>query len=180
MRPILLLFISTLAAHCLAGEDCTIARESLVEPTPKSATIAQSFWQKSSEGSDNIDLLTLIFKDGSVAVIEHKYCSMYNFEVAYYTNNPAQFENTEALSSTLKNLYNLSAIQDKSIDSAIGTMTNRLKEKGYNSEQAIGTGFDSSTKNNQKAEFSISYQPLEDSSIHKAALFIYLGVGGAD
>lgn len=180
MRPILLLFISTLAAHCLAGESCTIARESLTEPTPKDVTIAQSFWQKDSKGREHIDRLTLLFKDGSVAVVEHKYCSMYNFEAAYYTDNQAKFSDTEKLTETLKNLYALSAIQDKSLDIAISTMTNRLKEKGYSEEQAIGTGYDSSTEKNQKVEFSLSYQPLEDSSIHKAAIFFYMGVGGED
>ena len=180
MRFLVLLFISILAANCLAGENCTITHQNLAEPTPTDANIDQSFWQKDSDGSEKIDRLTLLVKDGSVAVVEHKYCTMYNFELAFYTNNKTQFENTQALSSTLKNLYNLSAVQDKSIDTAINAMADRLKEKGFDTEQAMGTGYDSSTANNQKAEFSLSYQPLEDSSIHKAALFIYMGVGGTD
>lgn len=180
MRLSLLVFIFALATNSFAGENCTITHQSLAEPTPTDENIAKFFWQKDSDGSEKIDRLTLLLKDGSVAVVEHKYCSMYNFELAYYTNNKTQFENTEALSSTLKNLYNLSAVQDKSIDTAINAMADRLKEKEFNSEQAMGTGYDSSTANNQKAEFSLSYQPLEDSSIHKAALFIYMGVGVAN
>lgn len=184
MKLVFLFLLVILTSACQADEkvknDCVFTHENLNLSTPKGLDLDQAFWQKDLDGSEKIDRITMLFKDGSVAVIEHKYCSMYNFEVAYYTDNQAKFSDTKKLNATLKNLYSLSAIQDKSLDVAINTMTNRLQEKGYSEEQAIGTGYDSSTEKNQKVEFSLSYQPLDDSSIHKAALFIYMGVGGED
>jgi len=44
-------------------------------------------------------------------------------------------------------------------------------------DQAITIGLNESNDENQPVEYSVSYLPLEDSSLHKAALFVYMGIG---
>ena len=106
MKLVFSLLLAILTSACQADEkvksDCAFTHENLNLSTPKSVDLDQAFWQKDSDNSEKIDRLTMLFKDGSVAVIEHKYCSMYNFEAAYYTDNQAKFSDTEKLTETLK------------------------------------------------------------------------------
>src|SRR5690606_28030365 len=109
---------------------------------------------------------------------EHKYCSMYNFEIAYYANRMDEFSDIKRFEETLKRFFTYSAIQDVDIQKAISAMTMRFTEKGFNAGGALTTGYEGSTQDNKRAEYNLSYVPVEDSSIHKAALFIYMGIGG--
>ena len=182
MRKIITLLIFSLTMSCNAeknnGHKCEFVGESLQLLTPESSDIANSFWQQDVDGYEAIDRLHINYKNGSVAVIEHKYCSMYNFEVAYYSKSTSEFLDVASLKKTLSKLFKAAAIADESTNRAVMAMSNRLEEKGFSPDQAIATAFDDSTKNNKRAEYSISYLPLEDSSLHKAAVFVYMGIGG--
>lgn len=182
MKIVYLILLIALSASCSAGTadngKCSITTKSLNLTTPKSADIVNSFWQDDEDGDETIKRLAIIYKDGSVAMIEHKYCSMYNFEVAYYVKDKDNINTTDAISETLNSLFAYAALKDNSQKSAIHAMTQRLKEKNFNPDNSIGTGYDQSNESNQNTEYSISYLPIEDSSLHEAALFVYMGIGG--
>jgi hypothetical protein len=182
MKLLYLTLLITLSASCSAGTadngKCSITTKSLNLTTPKSANIVNSFWQDDEDGEETIKRLTINYKDGSIAMIEHKYCSMYNFEVAYYVKDKGSVKTTDAISETLNSLFAYAALTDNSQKSAIQAMTQRLKEKKFNPDNSVSTGYDQSNESNQKSEYSISYLPIEDSSLHEAALFVYMGIGG--
>lgn len=179
MKILYLALLITLSASCSADNGkCSITTKSLNLTTPKSADIVNSFWQNDEDGEETIKRLAVIYKDGSVAMIEHKYCSMYNFEAAYYVKDKSNVNTTDAIRETLNSLFAYAALKDNSQKNAIHAMTQRLKEKNFNPDNSIGTGHDQSNESNQNTEYSISYLPIEDSSLHEAALFVYMGIGG--
>lgn len=182
MRIITTLLLTAITISCHAENNanhkCILTDKKINLITPTTKDIANSFWQKDIDGYESIDRLYINYKNGSVAIIEHKYCSMYNFEIAYYSKEKNNFSNIQNLTKTVQNLFMLSAFSDKKTQSSITAMIGKLEEKDYNSETSVFTAYDDSTEDSKRAEYSISYVPIEDSSLHKAALFIYMGIGG--
>ena len=176
----LLLAAITMSCHAEKNTDhkCTLTDKKINLITPTTKDIANSFWQKDVDGYESIDRLYINYKNGSVAIIEHKYCSMYNFEVAYYSKEKDDFSDIGNLTETLQGFFKLSAFSDKKMQSSINAMIERLKEKNYSPDTSVSTAYDDSTEDSKRAEYSIGYVPIEDSSLHKGALFIYVGIGG--
>lgn len=182
MKSLVSFLLLTLAVACHAETDgtheCPLTSKKLSFITPTSDNIANAFWQTGTDGYESVDRLHIVYKNGSVAVVEHKYCSMYNLEIAYYANKMDEFSDIKRFEETLKHFFTYSAIQDADGQKAISAMTKRFIEKGFRADSALTTGYEGSTQDNKRAEYSLSYVPVEDSSIHKAALFIYMGIGG--
>jgi hypothetical protein len=182
MKTLYLTLLIILSASCSAGtadnSKCSITTKSLKLPPPKSADIVNSFWQDDIDGEETIKRLTINYKDGSVAMIEHKYCSMYNFEVAYYVKDKNKVNTTDAISEILNSVFAYAEFKDNSQKNAINAMIQRLKEKKFTPDSNISTSYDQSNDSNQNTEYSISYLPIEDSSLHEAAVFVYMGIGG--
>src|SRR5690606_26806479 len=170
MKSLVSFLLLTLAVACHAETDgtheCPLTSKKLSFITPTSDNIANAFWQTGTDGYESVDRLHIVYKNGSVAVVEHKYCSMYNFEIAYYVNKVDELSGIKELEKTLKRFFTYSAIQDVDIQKAISAMTMRFTEKGFNADGALTTGYEGSTQDNKKAEYSLGYVPVEDSSIH--------------
>jgi hypothetical protein len=182
MRLLISLLLLTLTAACHAEKGsthtCSLTSDTLNFVTPTSDSIANTFWQKDVDGYESINRLHIMYKDGSVAVVEHKYCLMYNVEIAYYASTANELSDSKKLSEALKSFFNYSAVQDTSIQNAVSAIIKRFEEKGFDADSALATAHDDSTQDNKRAEYSVSYMPIEDSSLHRAALFIYIGIGG--
>lgn len=176
----LLFFSFTVACHAEKGteQDCQFKYSNINLITPKADNIINSYWQKDTDGYESVDRLYVSYKDGSTAIIEHKYCSMYNFEIAYYTSNKSSVSNIENLTHTLETMFSYAGIKDDTINSALADMKEKLQIKKFTPTQAIAVSADESNSDNQRVDYSVSYMPIEDSSLHEAALFIYMGIGG--
>lgn len=176
----LLFFSLTVACHAEKSteQDCQFNSSNINLITPKADNIIHSYWQKDTDGYESVDRLYVSYKDGSIATIEHKYCSMYNFEIAYYTSNKSSVSNIENLTRTLETIFSFTGIKDDTINPALADIKEKLQTKKFTPAQTITIGADESNSDNQRVEYSISYMPIEDSSLHKAALFIYMGIGG--
>lgn len=175
-----LLFSLTIACHAEneSAQDCSFTSSNVHLVTPKADNIANTYWQKSTDGYESVDRLYVNYKDGSVAIIEHKYCSMYNFEVAYYTGKKSDVSSITSLAETIKTLLAYSGIKDDSINNALIELKGKLEIKKFSAEKPIFAGANQSNLKNQAVEYSLSYMPIEDSSLHKAALFVYMAIGG--
>jgi len=158
--------------------DCNYKKVNLKLTTPQEENIAHSYWQTDTDGYESIDRLFVIYKNGSVAIIEHKYCSMYNFEVAFYSREATEFSDAISFEKTFRNLFSLAAFSDRKTRKSISTMIKQMNENNFDSSGTMSASSDASTEDSKRAELSLSYNPLEDSSLHKAALFIYMGIGG--
>lgn len=172
----ILLFITS--SLCSADYKCALSTEDITLVTPTSQDIVNTFWQDDKDEYETIKRLYVTYTDGSLAIIEHKLCAMYNFEVAYYTKNQDTLSSTEAIQKQMNLLFSYSANQNAPLNEAIASITKKLNEKDFNTENAITASFYGANEKLQKAEYKLSYLPIEDSSLNEAALFLYMGIGG--
>lgn len=170
--------ISSCNAETLEKSKCNITKNNINLITPKKPEIIHSYWQESSEGNESVNRLYLSYVDGSIAVVEHKYCTMYNYEIAYYSANKNEASTIESMANTLTELLSYAAIKPSISESPEEKIKEKLKEKGFEKDDAIYFGFHSSDTKNQLVEYSFSYASNEDSSLHRSSTFIYLGIGG--
>lgn len=163
---------------CYAKKECKYTTKNLTFPNPTSKNIANIYWQDTKEGYETIKRLYISYKDGSLALIEHKFCSMYNFEAAYYVKEKQEFEKISDIEKEIKSFFKYSSIQDNTLSEALEIMKANMIEKRFDFEKGLFTNHYDSNEHHQLAEFQIEYLPLVDTSFHDAALFIYMGIGG--
>lgn len=180
MKLLIALLTVSISLFCQAEETCDFQKKELELLSPQSTEVANSFWQQEIDSYETIDRLFINYKDGSIAVVEHKHCSMYNFEVAYYSASKNDFLNLTHLKETLNRLVDLSAVTDGATHKALDAMIKNLETEGFRPDKKAESFWDGSTDRHQRAEYGMSYLPLDDSSLHKAALFFYMGIGGED
>ncbi len=178
MKNILIIYLACFASLSYANNDCDISSKLLKFKTPESNDIANIFWQDDKDGYETIKRLHITYKDGSIAVLEHKFCSMYNFEVAYYVADRELIENTDLIQKKAKYFFTYAAIQGGDQEEAIETMAVNLHENKFNPEKEAAIGYSGHHPQYGSAEYSIDYYPLGSASIHKAAITFYVGIGG--
>lgn len=178
MKNFFVIYLACFASLSYADKDCDISSKNLKFKTPKSNDIANTFWQDDKDGYETIKRLHITYKDGSIAVLEHKFCSMYNFEVAYYAADRETVKNTDLIKNKAQYFFTYASIQGGDQQEAIVTMTNNLDEKKFNTEKEASTGYDGSHPQYGRAEYIIDYHPLDSASIHEAAITFYMGLGG--
>ena len=171
----ILLLITT--PLCFADYECEYTTNKLNFITPNSSDIVNTFWQNDKNGYETIKRLYITYTDGSTAVIEHKFCTVYNFEVAYYTSSRNRLPSTAAIEKKMKLFFTYASLQDGSQQESITTMIEALNKKKFTPEKSIAIGHRGFDPEHGDAEYSIHYQPLGDVAIHKAALTIYMGLG---
>lgn len=178
MKPLFFIAFVAFSSLCCADYKCEISTKNLSFPTPKSNDIANTFWQDDKDGHETIKRLHITYKDGSVAVLEHKFCSMYNFEVAYYVAERGALNTTESIQEKAKYFLTYASIQGGDQQEAIETMAQNLSKKKFTTENEATTGYDGSHPQYGRAEYVIDYYPLGAASIHEAAISFYMGLGG--
>lgn len=177
MKKILFL-IFFLSSASEANEKCAYLATNLKFIAPDSQDIAKTFWQDSKDGYETVKRLYITYKDGSTAVIEHKFCSMYNFEVAYYVQDKSKLAAIETIQKKANALLSYSALKDSSQQEALTAIAKNLNERNFNPDKDISTGYSGYNENYGDTEYAVSYLPIENSSLHQAALFVYVGMGG--
>ncbi|WP_323814136.1 hypothetical protein [Cellvibrio sp. NN19] len=175
-----LIFILSLvaASSCFAERKCEYTTKKLSFPNPTSAEVDNIFWQDAEDGYETIKRLYISYKDGSTAVIEHKFCSMYNFQIAYYTKDKESLKQPDQVYRKMKSLFGYASIKDDTLRDAIEVFNKNLVEEEYDYEKEFFTNHDDSNEKSQGAEFQLEYLPIEGPALHEAALFIYMGIGG--
>lgn len=119
---------------------------------------------------------TIEYKNGDIAVLEQKYCSMYNFEVTYRIKQLTQKSFTEALSNIdqlipkVKQDYRLVAPLDMIVD-------REMNEHQLSIESAFTRGLPQmAARSDNSVEHFIRFQPATGDS--EATLTFYFGLGG--
>lgn len=171
---ILLIITSQL---CHAEYKCNFLTKNLTFTTPKSDDIANTFWQDDKDGHETIKRLYITYKDGSLAVLEHRYCSVYNFEAAYYFGDKSKLANTKEFQKRAKLFFSYASVSDSSQQEAIATMIKELNEKEFDKEKNADAGYNGFDPQHGDTEYNIDYFPLDEVSVHEAALFVYMGLG---
>lgn len=165
---------------CSAKNKCTLSTEDLNLATPTHQDIANTFWQdnKNKDSNESIKRLFITYKDGSFAIIEHKYCLMYNFEAAYYSADKSKLSTTKAIQTKTEQLLAYASIKDSNQHESISELISKLNMKKFNAEKNITSSAYGFLPDYGDSEYSLDYVSLGDVSVHQAALFVYMGIGG--
>jgi len=121
--------------------------------------------RKDKESDEYITSLYLIYKNGNVATIQHKYCAMYNFEVDYLVADPKfplKKANIGKLMAQYFTLYSVKKIKfTPSLDKVLGSDLEDYKYSG-----------------NENIEISLDHYPLTSAGTYRQVESFYIGIGG--
>lgn len=189
MKLILAAFVFFIATSCNAKDastqpvanNCQYTRANLAIKAPADSSVVNSYWQKDTDkdSQESIDRLHLVFTDGSSAVIEYKYCSMYNFSVVYYARSVDAIDNEKKVAAIVDRLVGYSPVKVSFNKPFRQIVESALKSKGYNGQaklQAYLSPDDVDTSDG--IEYKISYSPLEERGVAEGVVGFYMGIGG--
>ena len=178
MKLLTLAILIITSSICYADPKCQVTAETLTFVTPKSSDITNTFWQDDKEGLEAVKRLHISYNDGSTAIIKHRFCSIYSFEVAYYVENRKNLTSIETLRSKLKTFIGYAAHADSTRQDAIKIMIDELNENGFDPSEIIGVSYNGFDPSYGDTGYDFMYFPIEHSSLHRAAIFVEIGIGG--
>lgn len=171
----LLITCSTL---CSAEQKCSIKSTDLNFVTPKADNIANTYWQNDKEDGEVIKRFFVTYKDGSTAVIKHKFCSEYKFEAVYYMEERAQMNSTDKIKTSLTAFLSYVAHKDSTQKEAIKTMFAELDKYTFVNDEVFGVTYNGHDPAYGHTGYSIIYSPMNYSSIYSSAISVEMGIGG--
>ena len=183
----LTLLALTASWACAAGESpCNNPADTVKQLPPKNATtIAHHFWEsgRDKDSNEHLKTLYLFFKNGDYAVIQHKYCSMYNFDIAFFRSGQADKLNVADVAKIVTGLYESYAAKKVTFKRPLADIiSTSLKERGFDRDKTISVGLpdDEIQHVNQRVDYSVGYTSLYMSTdIYSSVSTFYLGIGGA-
>lgn len=153
-----------------------------VEISDKSIRSQTSLNSVDPDSDEYVTTQYLLYKSGDLAVIEHKFCSMYNYELVYFVAD-GNFKTTAGNIGKLINKIFLqtAAIKPDFNESIAIAIEKKLKKSKFTSSKAFSQGLEISNNGNINIEQSINYIKLKHyTSLYQSMISYYLGVGGAD
>lgn len=125
--------------------------------------------------------LYIIYKDGNLAVVEHKYCTMYNVEISLLSrDNASQQTRLKNMTATIDRLFSSTVKID-------GTFTKPLKDiiataivERFDVDKYLSLGLPSDQVDiDDGVEYSITYSPYENIGTNFSHIVnFYFAVGG--
>lgn len=165
---------------CTAEESCQFKNSFVKEDIPKNEKVSMSYWQtgKDRDSEETVKRLYLVYKNGDMAVIEHKYCEMYNFELSYFSDRYSNVESTKKIGELISSHMIFSAIQP-SFNKNLGLIIMRkLEEKGFKTDKDLSVILpDDDVTFDEHVEYGMSYHPKMEGII-SSGLNFYMSIGG--
>lgn len=178
MKFLTFLLLIAISSSTYASNICNIKLKDLNFVTPKAANITNTYWQDDKEDGEVIKRLFVTYKDGSTAVIKHKFCSEYKFEAVYYMEKQEQTNSTEKIKTSLATFLSYVAHKDNMQKKAIKTMMAELDKYTFVPDEVFGATYNGHESVYGDASYSVLYSPLNHSAIYSAAISVEVGIGG--
>lgn len=188
MKKLLIIFLLSMSSLACSADNskCSYSEDMIKQTAPQNAAnIAAYYWQSGLDkrSDEHLKTLHIIYKNGDHAVIQHKFCSMYNFEVIYLRNSQADYLDAGSIAKIASGLYTQYAAKkakfSRPLDEIILTS---LKKAGFDVDKnsAVGLPENDASYPNARVEYSLDYKSLDEfSSIYSSVTKFYVGIGGA-
>lgn len=165
-----------------ASTDCKFNKNFIQEKPAQDKSIAHQHWRysKDPDSDEHVKTLYIIYSNGDQAVIEHKYCLMYNFELAYFAGKSSATIDQKLVGRIVeKHVKHYSAMLNNTSAKIENDVIATLNKHGFSGSKPLNKGIDSVLSKTENTELAISYMPYENiGSIYTAIVGFYLGVGG--
>ncbi|MDH5179830.1 MAG: hypothetical protein OEZ39_18430 [Gammaproteobacteria bacterium] len=177
---LLLIFFGfvTLTGQACADNACKYGKEFVKERDIKAKDISHQYWRYNldPDSGEHFKTLHLFYTNGDQAVIEHKYCSMYNFELVYFLGKSSNPSLDQIGSIVGDHVNKYSSMLNQSAEKISNRVKSTLSAHKFSSNSAFSRGFDG---NLPGTELSISFMPFDNiGSMYSGIIGFYLGVGG--
>ena len=163
MKKLLTLIVMMIPMGCAADNTACKYDESFIkEVMPNNKDILKSYWKKGidPDSSEYTARLYLILKNGDIAVLEHKYCDMYNFELTYLVDKNTNGLTKDSIGNLVKEYANLSQIKPSYKIKLNQIVSSELLKNKFQSDSALSIGLPvDQIKYNDNVEYGLSYQP---------------------
>jgi hypothetical protein len=185
-KLLLLITAFSIPLACFAESDkCAYPENSVREVPPgKSDAVVSYVWNtgKDKRSDETLKTLRILFKNGDHAVIQHKYCNMYNIEVVYLRNSQASYLDEKSIAKIVAGLFEQhSVLKVKFSKPLVKIVSSALKNGGFDVDKDMSIGLPESEAEyeNSRVEYSIDYKTLDEfSSVYSGVIKFYVGVGG--
>lgn len=178
MKYLIVVLLITYSAFCGAKQNCNITSKDLNFFTPKADNITNTFWKDSNEEGESVKRLYVIYKNGSTAIIKHRFCSKYKFEAVYYMEERERTNSTKKIKSSLILFLSYVAHKDSTQKEAIKTIIAELDKYTFVPDEVTGATYNGHDPAYGDTGYSILYSPMNHSSIHSSAISVEMGIGG--
>ena len=183
---LVILSASSVSLNAIAAEPpCSNPVDTVKQVSPQNAaTIAHYFWESGRDRRSNgyLKTLRMSFKNGDYVVIQHKYCAVYHFEVAYFRSGQGDGLDAAAISKIVTDLYEKYAAKKAKFSRPLPDIISAsLKEWRFDGKKDISIGLpeENAEYRNERVEYAVSYTSLYgDSSIYSSVVTFYVGIGG--
>jgi hypothetical protein len=157
-------------------------------PLRDATDVGAYLWTSGSEkaSGERFDTLHIVYKNGDHATIEHKYCTVYNFEINYFRNRQSNDLDATAIAKTVTHLfsqYHSAPMKVKFAKPLEEILAGTLKQQAFNKDKDFSRGLphDTVAYPNSSVELTLNYRSLgEFSSTYSSVTTFHLGIGGAD
>ncbi len=181
MNKLFFCLLLTFPIACSAENiSCKYSSSFIEETIPTDSNIQRFEWkkQRDPDSDEHVTKLEIIYKNHNTAVIEHKYCDMYNFGYTYSVN-----KNSDALSKTNIVKYIVEGFEQSKLKPKFKTSLNKiilhaLNQHKYNANNSLSIGLPiDQIIYNDNVEYGIEYI-LHKNGPAAATLIFYMSVGG--
>lgn len=167
----------------LASTDtaCAISSASISIPTAIDLGSVKSVAEKTFKdisSNENVIEHTVVFTNGDEAILNQKYCSMYNFTADYKIKSinknsfQAALDNIQKLTEAVKQDFKLKAPLKLFVDM-------EMNKNNYSLDQSFEFSLsDKAIKSGEYVETNILFEKPESSANHEARIEFYFGLGG--
>jgi len=176
-RFIFIFFILPIACNA-ENINCKYPSSFVDEQTAKNENIKSIKWEKhlDDDSGEHVKKLSIIFNNKDTAIIEHKYCDMYNFEYTFTTKQQAL--NKKDIAEQVVYAFKYSKIQPKFKTKLNTIILNALDSQGFDAKNSLSIGLPSDQiLYNDNVEYGIEYSPANSNGTAPTLVF-YLSIGG--
>ena len=166
---------------CSSNEACRYPEGTVKKNILAQQKVASSNWKTGvdKDSDEHLTQLTLVFTNGDIAVIEHKHCAMYNFELSYLHSSQSKKITTDSLAKLISELFDYAAIQIEFSPSLEKTLSSELTNNKFSPSSELSIGLpDDKALAEENIEYSISYTSALESNIFYGITSFYFAIGG--
>lgn len=179
MKHIWFTLLLLLPLSCDADElNCRFTREFIEHITPADKQIVQARWQDTTDkdSGEYVTRLQLKLKGNATALIEHKFCEIYNFEYTYTSKRSSLLTKTD-IASQVEKAFQYAKIKPGFKKSLGQIVTDALTQQAYNPVRSLAFGLPvDQVISKDNVEYGIEYHPKGERQ--ETTLIFYMSIGG--
>jgi len=165
----LLLILSNMACAQNSVNSCEYSKGYVPQKAINNDNIKSYSWHErtASRGSETITSLNINYLNGDFAIIEHRYCSMYNFKISYFVADRKRLPTKTEAANLVNRFFTDHSMKKITFKPSFEKV---LAENLEDYEISI----------NENLETSLTITKFDGGHPYRRIINLYVGIGGQD